>query len=215
MTPNFALGASCALESTVVLVNKIVRLHRALGEKERPTGQVIKALFHEYQEERKPRMKEAFHASYVMTRLQAYDGLANHFTMRVLVPLLGQSTFADKLAELVSGAPKFDFLPIQYSKLGTYKWKDEAQANGSSPVVAQKAQKIQTEVSVAQWLLELLALMTLIWILFNKREIELRKDVFLLLEDALCANVSGSNIVGRGVFVNYGEVQPTNVGRDA
>ena len=33
--------------------------------------------------------------------------------------------FADDLADLCSGAPKFNFLPVKYDKPATFKWKDE------------------------------------------------------------------------------------------
>ncbi|KAI0456729.1 FAD binding domain-containing protein [Xylaria acuta] len=125
VTPNFALGAMCALESTVVLLNKIVRMHKTLNPGERPSKSTIEALFHSYQEERKPRMQAAFDASAFITRLQAYDGNLKHFIMRCIFPVQGQATYADQLADLVSGSPKFDFLPVTYPLPSTVKWKDE------------------------------------------------------------------------------------------
>jgi hypothetical protein len=167
VTPNFALGANCALESAVVLVNKLVGLDRTISENNRPDAETLTKLFNEYQAERKPRMIEAFEASHLMTRLQAYDGLINHFTMRVMVPLLGQSTFADKLAELVSGAPKFDFLPVKYPSVATtYQWKDEIQAEvarGSGKSAGKVQDSGPKHPHVAFWTLQVVAFLTLFW----------------------------------------------------
>jgi hypothetical protein len=150
-----------------VLVNKLVGLDRTVSENGRPDAETITMLFNKYQAERKPRMKEAFEASHLMTRLQAYDGLINHFTMRIMVPLLGQSTFADKLAELVSGAPKFDFLPVQYPSVATtYQWKDEMQAEAariSGQSVGKARGSIQNHPHVTFWTLQVVAFLTLLW----------------------------------------------------
>ncbi len=172
MTPNFALGANCALESAVVLVNKLVSLDRTITENGRPDALTITKLFDEYQTERLPRMKEAFEASHLMTRLHAYDGLVNHFTMRVMVPLLGQATFADKLAELISGAPKFDFLPVEYPSVATtYQWKDEipmdvVQASGKTAGKVQGS--VTTNTRVAFWILQIVAFLTLLWMFVQR-----------------------------------------------
>lgn len=158
-----------------MLVNKLVGLNRTISENNRPDAGTITKLFNEYQAERKPRMIEAFEASHLMTRLQAYDGLINHFTMRVMVPLLGQSTFADKLAELVSGAPKFDFLPVKYPSVATtYQWKDEIQAevarvSGQSRQEAmvfsggQVPGSVPNHPRVTFWTLQVVAFLTLLW----------------------------------------------------
>lgn len=150
-----------------MLVNKLVGLDRSISETNKPDAETITKLFDEYQLERKPRMIEAFEASHLMTRLQAYDGLVNHFTMRVMVPLLGQSTFADKLAELISGAPKFDFLPVEYPSVATtFQWKDEIQAEAAR-ASGQSTVKVQGSGSrrphVAFWILQVVAVLTLLW----------------------------------------------------
>lgn len=126
MTPNYALGANCALESVVVMANEINALHkRSLARKQRPTREEIIASFQRYEEARKPRQKLAFDASYQLTRMQTCDGLLNHIKMMYLVPILGFSVFADSLANLCAGAPKFDFLPYKNKRPATVKWKDE------------------------------------------------------------------------------------------
>lgn len=70
-------------------------------------------------------MKVASDASALLTRLQACDGPLNHFIMRYVFPLQGQAAYADKLAELCCGAPKFDFLRVNYRLPATFAWKDE------------------------------------------------------------------------------------------
>lgn len=152
-----------------MLVNKLVGLDRSISEINRPDAETITKVFNEYQLERKPRMIEAFEASHLMTRLQAYDGLINHFTMRVMVPLLGQSTFADKLAELISGAPKFDFLPVEYPSVATtFQWKDETQseaARASGQPTSKLKGSISRQPRVAFWILQVVAVLTLLWML--------------------------------------------------
>lgn len=109
------------------MTNEINRMHKAMKATgaSRPTKEIIAAMFHRYQEARRPRMKLAFDASYQLTRLQTCDGILNYITMMYLVPMLGFSIFADSLSELCAGAPKFDFIPVKYDKPATVKWRDE------------------------------------------------------------------------------------------
>ncbi|KAM5486148.1 hypothetical protein MaudMau93_005065 [Microsporum audouinii] len=133
VTPNFALGANCALESSVVLVNEIYRMTKGLEPGKRPSKAAISAMFHRYQEERKPRMQIASDASAFLTRLQACDGNLNHFIMRYIFPIQGQASYADKLASLCCSAPKFDFLSVNYPNPSTFKWKDGLQHEDTKP----------------------------------------------------------------------------------
>ncbi|RYP77149.1 hypothetical protein DL769_003494 [Monosporascus sp. CRB-8-3] len=126
VTPNLALGAMCCMESSVILVNKIVDMHTQLGAERRPSKAVIETLLKDYQAERMPRQKEASEASALLTRLHAYDGWHRWFLMRWVFPHAGGQTFiADLMADLCARAPKFNFLPVVYSKTATYKWQDD------------------------------------------------------------------------------------------
>ncbi|EFQ99799.1 FAD binding domain-containing protein [Nannizzia gypsea CBS 118893] len=133
VTPNFALGANCALESSVALINGINRLYKSLEPGKRPSKAAISAMFQRYQEERKPRMRIASDASALLTRLQACDGNLNHFIMRYIFPVQGQASYADKLASLCCSAPKFDFLPVNYPNPSTFKWMDELEHEVTKP----------------------------------------------------------------------------------
>lgn len=125
MTPNFALGANCALDSSATLLNEVVSLVKSVPEGTRPSRSALSAAFERYQEVRKPRMQRAYDASKFLTRIQSCDGLLNHFIMRVIFPLTGQAVYADQLADLCAGAPKFSFLPVEYPNSSTFAWKDE------------------------------------------------------------------------------------------
>jgi hypothetical protein len=165
VTPNFALGANCALESSVVLLNEINRMHKGLKPGEKPSRVSISAMLHRYQQERKPRMQAAFDASAILTRLQACDGNLNHFIMRYVFPVQGQASYADKLAELCCGAPKLEFLPVSYPNPATFKWKDEPQHVPAEPKkhsIWGKAQK-----GVVMELASLLSVVFLVIIVFG------------------------------------------------
>lgn len=123
------------MESVCVLTNEINRMHKSLQPGQRPSKAAVTAMLKRYQDERKPRMKKVFDASALMTRLQAYDGYLNHFIMRWIVPIRGLGAMATDLAELVSGAPKFDFIPLKYPHPASVTWKDEVMG------VVKKAEK--------------------------------------------------------------------------
>ncbi|KAI5460578.1 FAD binding domain-containing protein [Mariannaea sp. PMI_226] len=125
MTPNFALGAMCALESSVVLINEIHQMNNNLKPGERPSKATISSAFQRYQEERMPRIRAAFDMTALLTRMHAYDGLYHWFAMRCVFPITGMAPYADLLGDLCSGAPKIKFLPVKYTKPATIKWKDE------------------------------------------------------------------------------------------
>ena len=125
MTPNFALGAMCALESATVLINGIHDMHSTLGPGQHPTKSQISRMFQRYQEERMPRIKAAFDATALITRMHACDGPYHWFAMRCVFPATGMKPYADALGHLCSGAPKIKFLPVEYKKSATIKWQDE------------------------------------------------------------------------------------------
>lgn len=150
----------CALESSATLLNGIHRLHQRLRPGERPTRAVIRDIFQTYQEQRKPRMQQAFDASAQITRMQAYDGAMNHFAMRCVFPIQGMATYADQLGELCSTAPKFDFLPVRYTKPATIKWKDEV-----DPVPAKRTSIPKSK--RGSLFMELASLLSLLLIFFS------------------------------------------------
>ncbi|KAJ2992880.1 hypothetical protein NUW58_g2021 [Xylaria curta] len=129
VTPNFALGANCALESSASLLNEVYDLLATTKAGGKPTKEAISAAFRRYQQTREPRQKDAANASAFLTRIHAWDGFLNRFTMKYLWPIQGQGFYADKLADLCAGAPKFNFLPVTYKLPASYKWRDDAEAS--------------------------------------------------------------------------------------
>jgi hypothetical protein len=82
---------------------------------------------------------------------------------------ISQSTFADQLAELISGAPKFDFLPIKYHRVGIYHWKDEVEQDKQSSKLVRKTRKGWAGSYTSRRLLHVLAVLALlIWIMFYR-----------------------------------------------
>lgn len=168
VTPNFALGANCALESSTVLLNEIVKMKQTLKTGERPSKSSITAMFHRYQEERKPRMQAAFDASAFITRLQACDGNLKHFIMRCVFPVQGQAAYADKLADLCAGAPKLDFLPTKYDKPASFQWRDEVIRMATDQKVKSGIGNRTTQKLLMTELASLISLMLLFFNLFSR-----------------------------------------------
>jgi hypothetical protein len=110
-------------------------------------------------------MKVASDASALLTRLQACDGPLNHFIMRYVFPIQGQAAYADKLAELCCGAPKFDFLRVNYRLPATFPWKDEPVRKliGFDGRLKSKAAKRGIAIELAS----LMALVFLIFLVFG------------------------------------------------
>lgn len=106
VTPNLALGAMCAMESSAVLVNKIRDLTDNLKPGQKVSKASIERMLREFQQERMTRQLEASSASAFLTRLHAYDGILKWFTMRWAIPLMGQVKIADMMGDLCSRAPR-------------------------------------------------------------------------------------------------------------
>lgn len=164
MTPNFALGAMCALESATVLINGIHEMHSALKLGEHPTKSAISSMFRRYQEERMPRIKAAFDATAFLTRMHACDGPFYWFAMRCVFPTTGMKPYADSLGDLCSGAPKIKFLPIEYKKLATMKWKDEPD---HVPAEESMGPLLKPRNDLAMDLASLLSLVLLVFLVFG------------------------------------------------
>lgn len=125
MTPNLALGAMCAMESCAVLLNEMQIGFPNMSSGEQPSQADISRVFEQYEAQRRMRQMQASAASAQLTRLHAWDGMWRRLSMRWLIPAMGQVHVANFMAEMISGSPKINFLPITYKKTATYKWKDE------------------------------------------------------------------------------------------
>lgn len=183
VTPNFALGANCALDSSAALLNEVVSLVKSGPEGTRPSRSAISAMFERYQESRKPRMQRAFDVTHFLTRIHSCDGPLNHFIMRVIFPLTGQAVYADQLADLCAGAPKFNFLPMEYPNPSTVAWKDEIVGQNKGSEKMQLLSKLggKPQRYVTMELVSLLFILVLFYTLFAPgRDLTVSETTYLL-----------------------------------
>ena len=130
MTPNFAFGGNSAIEAVAALSNALNK-----GVKNAPNGQLsqsaISAMFQEYQDAQKPRMKKIFDTCYYATRMQAWDNGVFWFIANYLAPWLGDERVADYTAMLVKGGVELDYLPVPDHPQGTCAWDNKRSAQKS------------------------------------------------------------------------------------
>ncbi|KAK2596121.1 hypothetical protein QQS21_006468 [Conoideocrella luteorostrata] len=149
VTPNLALGAMCAMESSVVLVNKIKNMVDNLGSEQRPSKDSIRDMLLEFQAERMNRQQEASRASAFLTRLHAYDGFLKWLIMRWIIPTVGQARIAHIMGDFCSRAPRISFLPVDYVRKAAYKWQDEPDhvpAQPENSIMRQKGRLLASEI---------------------------------------------------------------------
>lgn len=131
VTPNFAFGGNCALEGVAVFTNA---LNKALSNS--PNRQLsqpgISAMFEEYQNTQKTRVKKIYNVCWYVTRMQAWDGTAMKFIARYIAPWLGDERLADFCATIVKSGNKLDFLPVPEHPAGTYTWDHDNPGKGNS-----------------------------------------------------------------------------------
>lgn len=116
VTPNFAFGGNSALEDVVGFANS---LHKALKNSSSTTTDTatlsqpeISAMFQEYQDTQKARIKKIFATCYYATRMQAWDNVALRFVSQYMAPLLGDEPVANYTATMVKGGVKLNYLPV-------------------------------------------------------------------------------------------------------
>ncbi|KAI9785103.1 MAG: hypothetical protein M1816_000514 [Peltula sp. TS41687] len=122
VTPNAALGGGTTMESVVVLANEIRRAIRA-HPNQKPSDLEIRTALQRYQDQRLPRVTEIFNLSWMVTRLQAYDGWLYYLAMRWILPVLGLGVLAKNMGVMFSEAPKLDYVPVDERK-GKIPWKE-------------------------------------------------------------------------------------------
>ena len=125
------------MESAVVLANEINRAVKAHPNK-RPSKVEIGDAFQRYQAQRVPRVKEIFDMSWMVTRMQAYDGWLNYLLMRWILPSVGLDMLAKNVAKLCSTAPKLDYVPIKEQQ-GTVEWAKQKPYEPSKQSTAAQA----------------------------------------------------------------------------
>ncbi|CZS93680.1 hypothetical protein WAI453_001167 [Rhynchosporium graminicola] len=122
VTPNAAFGGSTAMESAVALANVI---HHAvnLHPNKKPSDVEMKTALTSYQASRLARVKEIFNVSWMLTRLQAYDGWLFYFIQRWVMPVIGLDFVAKQIAQTCSEAPKLNYVQFAEER-GTLGWKE-------------------------------------------------------------------------------------------
>jgi hypothetical protein len=126
VTPNFAFGGNMAIEGAASLSNSICK---ALKDSDgKPTQPAISAMFEEYQESHKARVKKIFTTCYYATRMQAWDSIIMRFIARYLAPWLGDEFVADHTATMVKGGAKLDYIPVPEHIHGSCAFDDEKSA---------------------------------------------------------------------------------------
>ncbi|RYP37975.1 hypothetical protein DL767_002703 [Monosporascus sp. MG133] len=120
VTPNAGLGGNLSMESAVVLANQ---LHAAVNRhpNKKPSDEEIKLAFQRYYDIRVPRVKELFDISWVLTRMQAWDGWLWYFVQRWGLPVIGLKKFAEQVASSLRGAPTLSYVPF-HQKVGLMEW---------------------------------------------------------------------------------------------
>ncbi|KAK1141701.1 hypothetical protein N8T08_008799 [Aspergillus melleus] len=126
LTPNAAFGGATAMENAVDLANAI---HRAVTAhlNKKPSDVEIRDALQGYEKSRRGRVKGIYLVSWVLTRLQAYDGWLNYIAERWILPCIGLDFVAKQVARTCSEAPKLDYVPIDEDN-GTLGWKDNKPA---------------------------------------------------------------------------------------
>lgn len=85
VTPNAAFGGFLAMEDAVVLANEL-RGTVARHPNKKPSDTELRSALHRYQEERVRRAREIMVPSWLVTRLQAYDGWLYYTIQRWILP---------------------------------------------------------------------------------------------------------------------------------
>ena len=144
MTPNTALGGNTCIESVAVLANK---LHATLTEtkaaaaagsdgddssssRKKPTAAALEQALAAYQAERLERVRQIVGIARGSTRMEAWASPWLRFLVTRVVPRLPDRYFADQLSEVISAAPKLDFLDAAGFPSGRVPWKDD---NAAAP----------------------------------------------------------------------------------
>ena len=107
--------------------------------------QTISAIFEEYQELRKPRMKQVLNLAYQLTRLQAWDGPLMKMIQRFVIPWVGDQRVADHFALLVKGGVKLDYVPLPPHVKGSIEFEDLRTETEGKALLQDKVTRVRTK----------------------------------------------------------------------
>ena len=114
------------MESAVALANTVVRT-LALHPNKKPSNVEMQRALQTYQDSRLARVKDIFNVSWMLTRLQAYDGWLMYLVQRWVMPIIGLDFVAKNVAQTCSEAPKLDYIEFK-EESGTLGWKEKKEA---------------------------------------------------------------------------------------
>ena len=114
------------MESAVALANTIHRT-LALHPNKKPSDVEMRLALQTYQDSRLARVKDIFNTSWMLTRLQAYDGWLMYLVQRWVMPIVGLQVVAKAVAQTCSEAPKLDYVEFP-EESGTLGWKEKEEA---------------------------------------------------------------------------------------
>ena len=130
------------MESAVALANTIHRT-LALHPNKKPSNVEMRLALQTYQDSRLARVKDIFTVSWMLTRLQAYDGWLMYLVQRWVMPVIGLDFVAKNVARTCSEAPKLDYVEFE-EESGTLGWKEKEGAMvGKAPVEKKKKKKAE------------------------------------------------------------------------
>ena len=124
------------MESAVALANTIHRT-LALHPNKKPSNVEMRLALQTYQDSRLARVKEIFNVSWMLTRLQAYDGWLMYLVQRWVMPVIGLDFVAKNVARTCSEAPKLDYVEFE-EESGTLGWKEKEAMVGKKAAVEEK-----------------------------------------------------------------------------
>ena len=98
----------------------------------KPTAAALEGALAAYQAERLGRMRLIAGFAGDVTRMQAWASPWLKFMATRVVPRLPDRYFADRLSDVISAAPKLDFLDVGDFPSGRMPWKDDAASSAAA-----------------------------------------------------------------------------------
>lgn len=128
MTPNIGFGFNNAFESCASLTNQLHKLLNSDGaELSSPNTADLEKAFEAYQSQRYSRAKICHDVSGLYTGMAAWDHIWYKW-LAYLSPMLQPATvFVNRIAHVVKGAVKLDFLDVPDYKRGSVIFDDEVE----------------------------------------------------------------------------------------
>jgi 2-polyprenyl-6-methoxyphenol hydroxylase-like FAD-dependent oxidoreductase len=130
-TPNMGFGGNCGIESIAVLCNSLNRLLLDSNGR-KPSAAALDGIFHAYQEQRIPRVKEINELCRLVTKVQAWHSPLHKFMDRWYFPLQSDKSIANLISEIIRNGEKLDYVDVAGFPKGTMTWKDDEKAIAST-----------------------------------------------------------------------------------